>query len=342
MIQPFDFTQDKAGPSAEALSSDQLIRMYRQMHRIRAFELTVLKAVERGLVAGGPHLYVGEEAVAVGVCTALAPKDYITSTHRGHGHLIAKGGQLKPMLAEIFAKATGYCKGKGGTMHIADLDLGILGANGIVGGGISTAVGAALSSQLKHGGWAVACFFGDGATNQGSFHESMNLASIWKLPVIFVCENNAFGMFTPQKVTTPGCDIVSRAVAYCMPGVQVDGNDVLAVYRAAAEARRRALAGEGPTLLDCKTYRFFGHYIGDPEVYRTREEVEAARMNDPLPRFKRFLAETGALDDALDQRIQAEIQQEADEALEYAIASPDPDLSEVTTDVRRPFRPLEG
>jgi TPP-dependent pyruvate/acetoin dehydrogenase alpha subunit len=331
----------KAEPAADALTAGQLIQIYRQMHRIRAFELTVLKAVERGLVAGGPHLYVGEEAVAVGVCTALETRDYITSTHRGHGHLIAKGGQLKPMLAEIFGKATGYCKGKGGTMHIADLDLGILGANGIVGGGIPTAVGAALSSQLKHGGWVVACFFGDGATNQGSFHESMNLASVWKLPVIFVCENNAFGMFTPQKVTTPGCDIVSRAVSYCMPGVQVDGNDVLAVYEATVEAKRRALAGEGPTLLDCKTYRFFGHYIGDPEVYRTRDEVEAAKMNDPLPRFRRFLAETGVMDDALDQQIQSEIQQEANEALEYAIASPDPDLAEVTTDVRRPFRPLE-
>jgi TPP-dependent pyruvate/acetoin dehydrogenase alpha subunit len=322
------------------LTTDQLLGMYRQMHRIRAFELTVLKAVERGLVAGGPHLYVGEEAIAVGVCTALEPKDYITSTHRGHGHLIAKGGQFKPMLAEIFAKATGYCKGKGGTMHIADLDLGILGANGIVGGGIPAAVGAALSSRLKNGHWAVACFFGDAATNQGVFHESMNLASIWKLPVLFVCENNGLGMFTPQKVTTPGCDIVSRAGSYCMPGVSVDGNDVLAVYRAAAEARRRAMAGEGPTLLDCKTYRFLGHYIGDPEVYRTREEVETAKQNDPLPRFKRVLAEAGVMDDDLDRRLQAEVQQEADAALEFAIASPEPDLSEMMTDVRRPFKSL--
>jgi len=330
----------QAEPPTEALSSDQLIQMYRQMHRIRAFELTVLKAVERGLVAGGPHLYVGEEAIAVGVCTALEPQDYITSTHRGHGHLIAKGGQLKPMLAEIFAKATGYCKGKGGTMHIADMDLGILGANGIVGGGFPIAVGAALSSRLKQKDWAVACFFGDAASNQGSFHESLNLASVWKLPVIFVCENNAFGMFTPQKVTTPVCDIATRAVSYCMPGVRVDGNDVLAVYWATAEARRKALAGEGPTLLDCKTYRFLGHYVGDPEVYRTREEVEAAKQNDPLPRFQRFLAEAGILDNDSDKCIQAEIQQEADEALEYAIASPEPDLSELTTDVRRPFKAL--
>ena len=331
----------KAEPVTDALTSDQLIQMYRQMHRIRAFELTVLKAVERGLVAGGPHLYVGEEAVAVGVCTALETRDYITSTHRGHGHLIAKGGQLKPMLAEIFGKATGYCKGKGGTMHIADLDLGILGANGIVGGGIPTAVGAALSSHLKHGGWVVACFFGDGATNQGTFHESMNLASIWKLPVIFVCENNAFGMFTPQKVTTPGCDIVSRAASYCMPGVQVDGNDVLAVYEATVEAKRRALAGEGPTLLDCKTYRFFGHYIGDPEVYRTQEEVEAAKMKDPLPRFRRYLGDAGILDDDLDKASRPKFSRRPTRPSSTPSPALSPDLAEVTTDVRRPFRPLE-
>ena len=322
------------------LSHEKMLEMYRQMHRIRAFELKVLSAVERGLVAGGPHLYIGEEAIAVGVCSALEPKDYITSTHRGHGHLIAKGGQLKPMLAEIFGKATGYCKGKGGTMHIADMDLGILGANGIVGGGLSIAVGAALTSHLKHTQCVVACFFGDGATNQGAFHESLNLASIWKLPVIFICENNGFGMFTPQKVTTPGCDIVSRAHSYCMPGVSVDGNDVIAVYQATLEARNRALAGDGPTLLDCKTYRFLGHYVGDPEVYRTREEVDEAKKNDPLVGFKRFLIENGILNDHLDAEMQTSIQKEADEALEFAIASPDPDLSEVTKDVLRPFNAI--
>jgi TPP-dependent pyruvate/acetoin dehydrogenase alpha subunit len=326
--------------AAAALSTSKLLEMYRQMHRIRAFELTVLEAVERGLIAGGPHLYIGEEAVAVGVCTALKPQDYITSTHRGHGHLIAKGGQFKPMLAEIFAKGTGYCKGKGGTMHIAEMDLGILGANGIVGGGLPIAVGAALSSRLKQRQWVVACFFGDGASNQGTFHESLNLAAIWKLPVLFVCENNEYGMFTPKSATTPVEDIASRAAAYGIPGVTVDGNDLLAVYEAAASAREQATQGKGPTLLECKTYRFTGHYIGDPEVYRAPEEVEARRSQDPLPRFRSFLMESGLLDDETDRQLIAEIEREAEQALEYAIASPEPELSELMTDVYRPFKPV--
>jgi TPP-dependent pyruvate/acetoin dehydrogenase alpha subunit len=302
--------------------------------------MQVYNGVERGLIAGGPHLYVGEEAIAVGVCAALGPTDYITSTHRGHGHLIAKGGQLKPMMAEILGKATGYCKGKGGSMHIADLDLGILGANGIVGGGLPTAVGAALSSQLKHGGWVVASFFGDGASNTGSFHESLNLSSAWKLPVIFVCENNGFAMFTPTHWTTSVADISTRAVAYGMAGLTVDGNDVLAVYRAASEARQRALAGEGPTLLECKTYRFLGHYVGDPQDYRTPQEVEERKKDDPLPRFARYLKAAGVLNDELAQQVVAEMEKEAKEALDYAVSSPEPDVSELIRHVRRPFNPI--
>jgi TPP-dependent pyruvate/acetoin dehydrogenase alpha subunit len=322
------------------LSKEDLLGMYRQMHRIRAFEMAVYDGVQRGVIAGGPHLYVGEEAIAVGVCSALRPLDYITSTHRGHGHLIAKGGQLKPMMAEILGKATGYCKGKGGSMHIADLDLGILGANGIVGGGLPTAVGAALSSKLKQGGWVVASFFGDGAANTGSFHESLNLAAAWKLPVIFVCENNTFAMFTPMEWTTAINDLSIRATSYGMAGLSVDGSDVLAVYRAAVEARERALAGEGPTLLECKTYRFLGHYVGDPEDYRTSEEVDEYKKNDPLPRFERVLMEADILNEEVIQQITAEMQQAAEEALEFALASPDPDPSELTADVRRPFKPL--
>lgn len=328
------------GSSIGALSEEDLLGMYRQMHRIRAFEMSVFDGVQRGVIAGGPHLYVGEEAIAVGVCTSLHPTDFITSTHRGHGHLIAKGGRLKPMMAEILGKATGYCKGKGGSMHIADLDLGILGANGIVGGGLPTAVGAALSSKLKQGGWVVASFFGDGAANTGSFHESLNLAGAWKLPVIFVCENNTFAMFTPMEWTTAISDLSIRATGYGMAGVTVNGNDVLAVYRAAVEARDRALAGEGPTLLECKTYRFLGHYVGDPEDYRTPEEVEEHKKNDPLPRFEKVLVEAGMLNEELMQQIVAETQQEAEEALEFALSSPDPDISELTADVRRPFNPL--
>ena len=225
----------KRGTMAD-LPNEKLLDMYRLMLRIRIFELAVEDCVDRGLVAGGPHLYIGEEAVAVGVCSALRPTDYITSTHRGHGHCIAKGGEMKPMLAELLAKATGYCKGKGGSMHIADMGLGILGANGIVGGGYSIAVGAALGGRIKDKEWISACFFGDASTNTGSFHEAMNLAAIWKLPVLFVCENNCFGMFTPLAMSTPINDISLRAQSYGIPGVLVDGNDVLAVYETAEAA----------------------------------------------------------------------------------------------------------
>ncbi len=322
------------------LTKEDLLGLYRQMRRIRDFEMTVYEGVERGLIAGGPHLYVGEEAVAVGVCSALRPTDYITSTHRGHGHLIAKGGQMKPMMAEIMGKATGYCKGKGGSMHIADLDLGILGANGIVGGGLPTAVGEALSSKLKQGGWVVASFFGDGAANTGSFHESLNMAAAWKLPVIFVNENNLFAMFTPMQWTTAITDLSDRAAAYGMPGISVDGNDVLAVHQVATEARGRALAGEGPTLLECKTYRLLGHYVRDPQDYRTPEEVEEQKKNDPLLRFEQYLASAGVMDEALKEQITAETKQEAEEALKFAVDSPDPDVSEITQDVRYPFNPI--
>jgi acetoin:2,6-dichlorophenolindophenol oxidoreductase subunit alpha len=315
------------------LEREQYLEMYQQMLRIRIFETTVLNGVKRGLIAGGPHLYIGEEAVAVGVCSALQPGDYITSTHRGHGHLIAKGGQFKPMLAEIMTKATGYCKGKGGSMHIADINLGVLGANGIVAGGLPIAVGAALSGKLKGKNWAVACFFGDGATNEGVFHESLNLASIWKLPVIFVCENNEYAMFTPKSITTSGENIAARASAYAMPGILVDGNDVLAVYQAARQARELAIDGAGPSLLECKTYRFLGHYVGDPKVYRTLEEVEMRKKDDPIPRFQKFLLEKGVMDEKMDSQIAIQVQNEADEALDFALKSPEPDPSQVTQDV---------
>lgn len=318
----------------------QLIQMYRQMRRIRDFETAVYNGVRRGLIAGGPHLYVGEEAVAVGVCGALRDRDYITSTHRGHGHLLAKGGQMKPMMAEILGKATGYCKGKGGSMHIADLNLGILGANGIVGGGLPTAVGAALSSVLKQGDWVVAAFFGDGASNTGSFHESLNMAAAWKLPVIFVNENNGYAMFTPMQWTTGITNIADRAAGYGMPGVTVDGNDVLAVHAAATAARERALAGQGPSLIECKTYRFLGHYVGDPEDYRTPAEVEAHRKDDPLLRFEHLLAEWGVMGEGERQDITRQTEQEAAEALQFALDSPEPELSELVKDVRHPFNSL--
>lgn len=322
------------------LSATKLLEMYRQMQRIRSFEYAVADLVNRGLVAGGPHLYIGEEAVAVGVCSTLQPTDFITSTHRGHGHCLAKGGQMKPMLAELLGKVTGYCKGKGGSMHIADVSLGILGANGIVGGGFPIAAGAALGSLIKKKQWAAACFFGDGSTNTGSFHEALNLAAIWKLPVLFVCENNCFGMFTPIACSTPITDLCVRAQSYGIPGVMVDGNDVLAVYETAEAARTRALSGEGPTLIECKTYRHMGHYQGDTQRYRDPEEVERWKKLDPIKRFREILMENGVLDQKADEELTAEIRKETDDAIEFAIQSPEPDISELTKDVYAPFKPV--
>jgi TPP-dependent pyruvate/acetoin dehydrogenase alpha subunit len=322
------------------LNADRLLDMYRQMSRIRIFEYTVADCVNRGLVAGGPHLYIGEEAVAVGVCSTLRRTDYITSTHRGHGHCIAKGGQMKPMLAELFAKATGYCKGKGGSMHIADVSLGILGANGIVGGGFPIAAGAALGAVIQDKDWVAACFFGDGSTNTGAFHEGVNLAAIWKLPVIYVCENNCFGMFTPLACSTPIGDICLRAQSYGIPGIMVDGNDVLAVREAAEAAVDRARSGDGPTIVECKTYRHMGHYQGDTQRYRDPSEVEHWKKLDPIPRFKQHLLDNGIMTEAMDREILAQMKQEADEAVDFAVNSPEPDLSTLTKDVYVPFKPV--
>jgi TPP-dependent pyruvate/acetoin dehydrogenase alpha subunit len=246
------------------LSNEKLIEMYRTMKKIREFETKAAELFAEGSIPGFVHLYIGEEAVATGVCANLKDSDYITSTHRGHGHIIAKGGDLKYMFAELFGKATGYCKGKGGSMHIADADRGILGANGIVGAGHNIAVGAGLSAKYRGTDQVCVCFFGDGSTNQGTFHESLNLASIWKLPVIFVCENNLYGISMHQSRHQAIQDVADRAVAYNIPGVVVDGNDVLAVYEAAKEAIDRARNGQGPTLIECKTYRQRGHFEGDP------------------------------------------------------------------------------
>jgi TPP-dependent pyruvate/acetoin dehydrogenase alpha subunit len=331
----------KPSPGA-TLGDDRLLDMYRQMQRIRIFEQTVFDCIQRGLISGGPHLYLGEEAIAVGVCAALRPGDFITSTHRGHGHCIAKGGQFKPMLAELFTKATGYCKGKGGTMHIADMDLGILGANGIVGAGLPIAVGAALSSRLKGAGWAVAAFFGDSASNTGAFHEAINLAAVWKLPVLFVCENNLFGMFTATCDSTPIPDIALRAQGYGIPGVIVDGNDVLAVHAAAATAVARGVAGAGPTLIECKTYRHIGHFVGDDEKYRDPAVTAQWKERDPIPRFKQYLTERGVLDAATERQIVAEIERDAQEAVEFAVNSPEPELSELMTDIYSPLKPVAG
>ena len=306
--------------------------LYRTMLSIRSFELKLQELARKGILRGSIHFCIGQEAVAAGVCAALRPTDFITSTHRGHGHAIAKGARMERMMAELLGKATGYCKGKGGSMHIADLDLGHLGANGIVGGGIPIATGAALGFQQLGLPHVVASFFGDGAVNQGSFHEALNLASLWKLPVVFVCENNRFGMTTPLSEACSARRLVDRAVAYDIPGVEADGMDVHEVLRVASQAVERARRGQGPTLLVMETYRFEGHYIGDPVVYRAREETNVWRARDPIPRQRDHLLRSGTSQAELD-RLQADIARELEEAVAFAESSPDPAPSELFSDV---------
>ncbi len=316
-----------------SIDTEKLLWMYTNMLKIRRFEEKVAELFAAGKIPGFVHLYVGEEAVATGVCAHLRKDDYITSTHRGHGHLISKGGDLKLMMAELFGKRTGYCKGKGGSMHIADMDLGILGANGIVGGGPPIATGAALAVRYKGTDQVAVCFLGDGASNQGTFHEGVNLASIWKLPVIFVVENNMYGISFPQTRSMRVQDIADRAAAYGIPGFVVDGNDVIAVYEAAGEAIQRARAGEGPALIECKTYRYRGHFEGDPMVYRTREEEEMWKAKDPISRFEAKLMEMGVLNEAQAREINERILAQVEEAVRFAEESPWPAPEEVLEDV---------
>ena len=320
------------------LGKDLLLDMYRSMTRIRLFETKVRDLATANEIPGFVHVSIGEEASATGVCAALRKTDRITSTHRGHSHLIAKGGRLDRMMAELFGKRTGYCKGKGGSMHIVDFALGILGANGIVGAGLPIATGSALAAVIAGTSDVTACFFGDGASNEGTFHESLNLAAVWKLPVVFVCENNGFGEFTPMQTVTSVKDIAVRAKAYDIPGHIVDGNDVLEVYRYASEAVARARAGEGPTLLECKTYRWEGHVVGEQAFlgagsYRTEQEVNEWKARCPLIRFDKFAADSGKISAADLQRIKKETEAELEEAVKFARESPLPDPSEVTEDV---------
>ncbi|MGI6558293.1 MAG: thiamine pyrophosphate-dependent dehydrogenase E1 component subunit alpha [Limnochordia bacterium] len=315
------------------LAKDALVVMLRKMLAIRYFEQSILRLFEQDQVRGATHVYLGEEAVAVGVCTALRPDDYVSSTHRGHGHCIAKGGDLNKMMAELLGKATGYCKGKGGSMHIADLDLGILGANGIVGSGIPIAVGAALGSTIKGEDRVAAAFFGDGASNTGAFHEGINLAAVWKLPVVFVCENNMYAVSTSTRESLAIDGVVKRAAAYGIPGVQVDGNDLFQVYEAARDAVARAREGKGPTLLECLTYRWTGHTVGDPGLYRCKEEVEAWKQKDPILRFRDYLIKEGILTqeecDAIDREEKARMEQ----AVAFAQESPEPLVEDLLEDL---------
>ena len=319
-----------------ALSNKNVIALYRKMLTIRLFEEKIQDLYARGSVPGLAHLYVGEEAVAVGVCANLRRQDYITSTHRGHGHVIAKGAELKYMMAELFGKKTGYCKGKGGSMHIADVDLGILGANGIAGGGIPIAVGAALSSKMRKTDQVTVCFFGDGASNNGTFHEGLNFASVHRLPVVFVCENNLYGISVSQKQHQAIQDISIRASAYNMSGITIDGNDVIAVFDASGKAIQRARAGEGPTLIECKTYRWRGHHEGDPNQgrrYRTVEEVKKWMEACPIKRFEESLLKERLLTKGKIKGVREEIEKKINEAVEFAVQSPFPEPQGIYEDV---------
>lgn len=305
-----------------------VLDVYRRIYLVREFELRAIEERRRGLIPGFIHSCVGEEATAVGACLALNQDDVITSTHRGHGHLLAKGGDPRYMMAELAARSSGYCKGRGGSLHIADFDLGILGANGIVGGGIPAAVGAALAFSMRKEKRVALSFFGDGATNQGSFHEAANMAGLWKLPVIFFCENNLYGEGTPQSKQAPLCDLAKRAESFCFPGVIVDGNDPLAVYEVTREAVERARAGEGPTFIEGKTYRFRGHYEGDPQVYRIPGEMEEWQARDPIPTFRQRLIEQWSIAEDEIKQVEDSVQQQLNEAVAYASSAPIPQEGE--------------
>jgi acetoin:2,6-dichlorophenolindophenol oxidoreductase subunit alpha len=306
---------------------------YREMLRIRQFELKAAELFMQGLMAGNIHTCAGQEATAVGACRALRSTDFITSTHRGHGHCLAKGGNSAIMMAELFGKATGYCKGKGGSMHIVDVGLGILGANGIVGAGIPIAAGSALASRIRGTDEVTLAFFGDAASNQGTFHEALNMASAWQLPCVFVCENNRYGVSVCIDRVCNVQDIAARAVAYDIPGVTVDGNDVFAVYEAVKAAAERARSGGGPTLVECKTYRHRGHYEGDPQVYKPQEEIDEWKLLDPVTRMRAALLQTVPADPAEVDAIEAEVRAEIEAAVEFAKNSPYPDAGQVTADV---------
>ena len=308
--------------------------LYSTMLRIRLFEEQVLEFYKYGKMPGLAHLYIGEEAVATGACAALKPGDYAGSTHRGHGHVIAQGAEVNRMLAEILGKKDGQCGGKGGSMHIMDMSKGILGANGIVGGGIPIATGAAYKAKVMNTNQVVISFFGDSASNEGTFHESLNMASAWKLPVVYIIENNLYGISVGIDRVTNVKDLSARAQGYGMKGISIDGNDVLKVYETVKEAVEFARSGNGPTLIECKTYRWKGHHCGDPATaYRTREEENAWKEKCPINCFREYLITKGNYKEAELNKIDAEIAAEIKEAAEFADKSPYPDPAEAFVDI---------
>lgn len=313
--------------------TQKLLDMYRKMVEIRTFEDAAGKNFADGLVPGFVHLYAGEEAVAVGVCSHLTDDDFITSTHRGHGHCIAKGVDIDGMVAELMGKSTGICNGKGGSMHIADVDKGMLGANGIVGGGLPLATGAAMTAKAGGNGAVAVSFFGDGASNQGTFHESLNLAAIWNLPVVFVCENNGYAEATPVSYHCSVGDIANRAASYDIPGIVVDGLDLFSVYEAAGAAIERARSGEGPSLIEAKTYRYYGHFQGDTITYRRDDEVQQYRERDPIASLRTYLIDRNLASDGDLDKIDADVAEKLDNAWERAKSAAFPDPAEALQDV---------
>lgn len=312
------------------MDPDLALRLYRGMVRIRMFESRLQEVYRSGVMPGFIHLYIGEEAVATGVCAHLTRDDYVTSTHRGHGHALAKGLPAGEVFAEVWGQTRGSNGGRGGSMHIYDPAFGFLGTNGIVGAGIPIAAGAGLAAQVNGTGRVAVSFFGDGASNNCAFHEGINLAAAWDLPVVFVCENNMYATQTPFEKVTRNVDVATRATAYGIPGFMVDGNDVLAVHAAAGDAIARARAGKGPTLIECKTYRLVGHFEGDPgTTYRSKEEIESWRRRDPIERLRSAATASGAVAADRFAAIDREVEAEIAEAYEFAKASPAPDPASV-------------
>jgi len=315
------------------LDDDTKIEMLKKMYEIRHFEFQTEQFIIRGMIHGTCHLYIGEEATAVGAIYATGSKDYITSTHRGHGHCIAKGADLNLMMAELQGKKTGYSKGKGGSMHIADLETGNLGANGIVGGSIGIATGAGLTCKMKKNGKMVICFFGDGATNRGIFHGSINMASIWDLPVIYLCENNVYGMSTPVKEAFNITKISDRKVAYGIDGLTIDGNNVIEVFNVISHYRDECLEGKGPVLVEALTYRWRGHSKSDAQIYRTKEEVKSWMDGDPIIRYGKELIKNGVMTRKQINELEKQVIEEIKKASEFAMNSPFPDIATVEEDV---------
>jgi len=317
---------------------DALLALYASMLRVRLFEERARELFQTGRIPGFLHTSVGQEAVAVGVAAALRPDDYVLSTHRGHGHLIAKGGSLRGLMAELYGKANGICHGKGGTMHIADVSVGYLGANGVLASGCVVAPGVGMAIRRRRSSQIVVTFFGDGAANRGPFHEGVNLAALWKLPVVFVCENNRWASSTAHALSTAGGSIAARAAGYAIPGEALDGNDVLAVCEAVTRAAERARGGDGPSLIEAHTIRWVGHFEGDAQAYRGKEEVAEGRQRDPIARLERTLIERRLLDAAQAARIHESVVAEIDDAVAHAEAGPLPRPEDALTDLFAHYR----